>query len=426
MKHVAIYATIVFNSIAEELTMSDREERERDERPRFASGDQDYDSARDWNADVDVEKMIRESKKRDPRAWAKAPEMLETHPVPEWLDLAEHFEPAGHLFGQFWRRGEVAILFGGTGTGKSALATQIGESLARGRGIAPFDGPDVVAVEQQRVLYVDFELQLNQFAMRYARTAADGVRTEPFYEFSPEMIRCELAWDGQVLERYHGFSDMFFTALFNAIDEQQAKIVIVDNITFLDRTSTSNANTALFIMRALQQLRRQSDVSVLVLAHTPKRRPWMPVTEIDLQGSINLANFADSIFAVVRSRTSPELRYLKQVKSRTGRPEFTDRRVPVFALENYDLFSAMRCGPEWPRGDEARDFLGFRFVEFAPEDDHLDIGKRVNGAEARRPGHPPSIIREARKLSAAGKSTRAIAAELGIPITTAQRYCANG
>jgi len=67
-----------------------------------------------------------------------------------------------------------------------------------------------------------------------------------------------------------------------------------------------------------------------VLAHTPKRRQWEPLSELDLQGSINLGNFADSIFAIGRSRVAPDLRYLKQIKVRTGRPEYGADRVPDF------------------------------------------------------------------------------------------------
>lgn len=392
--------------------------RERDDRPRFASGDQDYDSARGWDPGPDIAKLVRDSKKRDPRAWAKPPEMFETHPVQEWFGLAQHFEPRGQLFGPFWRQGEVAVLFGGTGTGKSALAAQIGESLARGRPIAPFDGPEAAAVEPQRVLYIDFELQLNQFAPRYARTDDGGERKGDYYEFSPGMIRCELAWNGQVLEGYAGFTDMFFTALVNAIDDHEVNVVIVDNITFLDRTSTSNANTAMLIMRSLQQLKRQSEVSVLVLAHTPKRRPWMPVTELDLQGSINLANFADSIFAIARSRNLPDLRYLKQVKVRSGRPELTATRVPVFALERYDFAAAQGRGS----GKESRDFLGFRFAEFAHEDDHLDTELRGSRNYSRCPKYSGSIVAEAKRLTAEGKTIAEIAEKLHIPKSTAHRY----
>lgn len=264
-----------------------------DDRPKFASGDQDYDSAVGWNQHVDFEKVMREAKKRDPDRWIQPLRMLESHPVSDWLTYAQHYEPSTQLFGPFWRRGEIAVLFGGTGTGKSALAAQIGESLARGRVLAPFDPAESEGRGPQRVIYVDFELRAYQFALRYTRIGADGKPTGGYYEFSQDMIRCELMWNGQVLEGYKGFTDMFFSALVDLIEHYDARVLIVDNITFLDRSSTSNASTALLIMRALQQLKREEDISILVLAHTPKRKAWLPVTETDLQGSINIANFAD-------------------------------------------------------------------------------------------------------------------------------------
>jgi KaiC/GvpD/RAD55 family RecA-like ATPase len=410
--------------------MSQRQDiyRDGDDRPRFASGDQDYDSAVGWDPRKSSKEWIAESKKRDPRAWAKVPELLDLHPAGDWLEMSRHYDPAGQLFGPFWRRGEVTILFGGTGTGKSALAAQIGESIARGVPTAPFNGEDSVAIEPQPVIYIDFELRANQFAMRYARTGEDGVRCGPFYEFSRNLIRSELKWNGEVTNGYDGFSDMLFTSLINAIHDLDARAVIIDNITFLDRASTSNSNTALFIMRALQQLKRDEDVSVLVLAHTPKRAEWSPVTELDLQGSINLANFADSVFAVARSRVAPELRYLKQVKARSGTLEYDATRVPLFALEKYDLHSAMRSGPPFAadsRDEETRNFLGFRFVEFAVEEEHLEQDARGSATASRSLMRRRSAIREARKLAAGGKSNRAIAVELAIPRSTVQRYLRN-
>jgi len=43
------------------------------------------------------------------------------------------------LFGEFWLEGELAILFADTGKGKSLLAVQIAESIARGRPIGPLE-----------------------------------------------------------------------------------------------------------------------------------------------------------------------------------------------------------------------------------------------------------------------------------------------
>lgn len=392
---------------------------DRDDEPRFASGDQDYDSAAGWSPSVDVEKMRRDAMKRDPREWARPPRMLEIHPIADWLNYAQYYDPTTQLFGPFWRSGEVAVLFGGTGTGKSALAAQIAESLARGRALAPFDTGEAESAGPQKVLYVDFELRVFQFASRYSQTGAHDGPASAYYEFSPNLIRCELSWDGHVQDGYTGFSDMLFTALLNKIAEYEATVLIVDNITFLDRATTSNASTALYIMRMLQQLKRRSDVSVLVLAHTPKRREWMPVTEIDLQGSINLANFADSIFAVARSRVSPDLRYLKQIKVRSGRPEMTADHVPVFEFAKYDLATAF--GGE----GKGKDFLGFRFVEFAREADHLENEPARISDGSTRTKYDQSTIDKVKQLAAQGEKIIDIAAEVGVPRSTVHRYVRN-
>ncbi|MEO8649094.1 MAG: AAA family ATPase, partial [Acidobacteriota bacterium] len=49
-------------------------------------------------------------------------------------------EPNG-LFGGLWREGEMALLFGVAGAGKSILAVQIADALARGSGIAGVEMP---------------------------------------------------------------------------------------------------------------------------------------------------------------------------------------------------------------------------------------------------------------------------------------------
>src|SRR2546430_14470578 len=45
--------------------------------------------------------------------------------------------PPRMLFDEFWREGELAVLFGDTGVGKSVLAMQIGDAIARGTCVGP-------------------------------------------------------------------------------------------------------------------------------------------------------------------------------------------------------------------------------------------------------------------------------------------------
>src|SRR4051794_923618 len=76
----------------------------------------------------------------------------------------KHAGPAKMLFDEFWREGELSLLFGAAGTGKSVLAMQIADRLARGRGIDGFE----MTVKRQRVLYVDLRLSQRNFDSRYS------------------------------------------------------------------------------------------------------------------------------------------------------------------------------------------------------------------------------------------------------------------
>src|SRR5204862_8194994 len=149
------------------------------------------------------------------------------------------------------------------------------------------------------------------------------------------IIRAEMYWNGRIIDGYDGFSDMFFQNVSDLIEAHETDVLIVDNITFLDRTSTTNVNTALGIMRSLSNLKKSKLISILVLAHTSKRFRSQPLTSGDLQGSINLANFADSIFAMGPSYLQKNLRYLKQLKSRSSRIEHDTDNVAVYKLDKF-------------------------------------------------------------------------------------------
>jgi RecA-family ATPase len=68
--------------------------------------------------------------------------------------------PQPALVDGFWQSGEVALLFGAAGIGKSLLAVQVAEALARGR---PIDGFVMPRRQRRRVLYVDLTLSDVQF-----------------------------------------------------------------------------------------------------------------------------------------------------------------------------------------------------------------------------------------------------------------------
>ena len=131
-------------------------------------------------------------------------------------------------------------------------------------------------------------------------------------------------------------------------------VLVIDNITFLKTASTQEGDVAAAIMRMLNIWKRQYNLTIIVLAHTPKKNPSEPLNRNHLAGSSNLSNFADNVIAIGQSCIDKNFRYLKQIKpSRSGEIELTEKHVLVMCLANQGKFT------------------GFEFVEYSQEKDHL-------------------------------------------------------
>lgn len=375
-------------------------------------GDQDYDSAIGWEPDH-IKKLREKAKKQVPKG---SPEILFGRTLNGWLEKVFPSSAEDPLFGPFWLRNELAIMFSSAGVGKSLLAVQIAELLARGFRMDPFG---VGSCKPEKILYLDFELSREQLLSRYSVTDQAGVSGTNVYEFSPGIIRTESYWDGQIATAYETFTEMLFDQVRDLVIEFDIGVLIVDNITFLDSSSTSNTDISLGIMRRLNELKKSEFLSILVLAHAGKSsgQPG-PLTAADLQGSANLANFADSVFALGRSVHSPRLRYLKQIKSRSSRIEFDERKVPVFTLGKFDLAAAM--GLAASERPPIENFLGYRYFEFRSERQLCGLG---NSGPVTTKADARAI---ACSLARKGKSITAIAEELGVSRATVHRYVKSG
>jgi hypothetical protein len=269
-------------------------------------------------------------------------------------------------------------------------------------------------------LYIDFELTLQQFTRRYSTESKDGLRVENLYKFSPNFLRGELVWNGSIVDGYEDFTDMLFTDLDRKLTEHEATVLICDNITFLSTSSTANASIAFRLMNRLQELKKYHFISVLAVAHTPKRPDHRPLTERDLQGSIDIAKVADSMFALGRSSIAPDLRYIKQIKSRSGQMEFGSENVLVYHLGKFAL-----TGHESESNPDSKNFFGYSFVGLENELTHLPAPFRPLPVK-QRPKVDHSRVAYAKMLAAQGMSSAAIGKKLGIGKTTAYRYITKG
>ena len=267
--------------------------------------------------------------------------LLEVKTANSWIEQASKRPIPRMLFSEFWYEQELCILFADTNVGKTILAVQIADSISRGQSIPGFK----LETMPQKVIYCDFELNDKQFQGRYSHNYG-----EP-YVFSDNFLRVEINPDA-VFPEDASFELSLSNAIESVIIETGAKILIIDNITYL-RHENERAKDALPLMKHLKMLKNKYNLSLLVLAHTPKRDLTKPLTRNDLQGSKVLMNFCDSSFAIGESSSDSSFRYIKMIKVRSTE-------------HIYDSYNIIVCQITKPDN-----FLHFNFLHLDSEYKHL-------------------------------------------------------
>lgn len=235
-----------------------------------------------------------------------------------WVDEAKKRPIPNMLFDVFWFENEICILFADTNVGKSILGVQIAESISRGVAIEGF----ALEVKPQKVIYFDFELSDKQFEKRYSNNYKDH------YRFSNNFMRAEIDSDAEVPKEFKCFEDYLVHSIGIVIGRDNPKVLIIDNLTYL-KNDNEKAKDALPLMKELKKISRTYNISLLVLAHTPKRDSTKPLTKNDLAGSKMLMNFCDSSFAIGESSNDTGMRYLKQIKMRNSEHVYNSDNVAV-------------------------------------------------------------------------------------------------
>ncbi len=258
-----------------------------------------------------------------------------------WIEQAKSRPIPKMLFSEFWYESEVCILFSDTNLGKSILAVQIANSISRGEHIPGFK----LEADKQSVLYFDFELTEKQFQNRYA------IDYENAYRFDDNLLRVEINPDSDIPDELT-FEKFLSNSLETLIIERNSKILVIDNLTYL-RTETEKAKDALPLMKELKALKNKYHLSLLILAHTPKRDLSKPITRNDLQGSKMLINFCDSSFSIGESSTDKGVRYIKMIKARNTEIVYDAENVCVCQIA------------------KPHNFLQFEFLDFGSESHHL-------------------------------------------------------
>ena len=272
------------------------------------------------------------------------------------------------LWDSFWYEGELSCLFADSNVGKSILAVQIADRIAR----------------TDNVLYLDFELSEKQFQLRYTNEHGKP------YTFPESLYRVSLDCNS-LLEA--DFEEAIMGGIEQMALQTGCKIFIVDNLTYLC-CAMEKGDAAGRLMIQLNNLKKKYGLSVLVLAHTPKRSLDCPITSNDLAGSKRLYNFFDSVFAIGKSAQDGELRYVKQLKVRYGTFSHDADNVIIYEIEKVDAF------------------LQFVFRGYSTEKEHL---KKLGDNESSQ--RDCQIL----QLSRSGKSVREIASQVNCGKSTVSR-----
>ena len=274
------------------------------------------------------------------------------------------------LWYELWFEGELCFMYAGYGAGKSIYAVQIADEISK----------------IEKVILFDFELSQKQFQIRYSDD--NGANS---YEFNQNFLRGEINPDGD-------FSDDIEKQINLEMEVQikntGTKVIIVDNLTFLT-VETEKSKSALPLMKNLKKLKNKYGLSILCLAHTPKREESRPITGNDLAGSKTLMNICDSAFAIGMSSRDKNMRYVKQIKVRNCEKKYDSENVLIYEILK-----------------ENENFVKFRFIDYGNEYDHLKEPKK---------SEEESLLEKMKELKDAGKSYRQIADELGISKSKVER-----
>ena len=267
-----------------------------------------------------------------------------------------------------WYEGEVCCLFSDSNLGKSIYAVQIATSIAK----------------KQKVLYFDFELSDKQFQLRYSDEANN------LNQFPDNLYRVEINRDS--LDAVN-FEEAVIGNIEQTAIKLGAKVLIIDNLTYLC-VASEKGDAAGTLMLRLMALKRKYGLSMLILAHTPKRCLSNPITQNDLAGSKKLYNFFDSVFAIGKSAKNSSVRYIKQLKVR-------------YCNYTYDADNVIVCVIE-----KVGTFLQFVDIGYAVEKEHLKEPSEKDSTQEKE---------TIKRMVAEGKTYRVIASELGVTLGKVQR-----
>jgi replicative DNA helicase len=311
---------------------------------------------------------------------------LKGYSMPTVLKMAEKATTKSFLMGSLIKVEDIAILFSGPENGKSILGIQMADKISRGESL--FGGVLRNECDPKKVVYFDFELTLSDYKNRYMDAAGNK------YPFLDDGSFIRVGNDEERPKTFAEIASNMERILSRNIELHRPEVVFIDNITAMSNGSTADAEVVKKVMDLLLILKKRYKLTIIVLAHTPKRYDMSKTLGIeDLAGSALLAAYADSIIVIGRSKMGNNVKYIKHIKVRSGTKIHDELNVIQVVIEKEGAFLQMKTLEE-PTGREW---------------DHLTAKTDIMLDE--------KIINEMVELKNQGKSIRQIKEELGLHIS---------
>lgn len=193
------------------------------------------------------------------------------------------------------------------------------------------------------------------------------------------------------------YEKFFIKSLKDSINQTQASVVIIDNMTKAVSGDTDSAKNTIPIMNSLSELKSNQGLTFIILEHNKSR--WLATNQSQWSTRVkNEINFADSVFTIGRSANDKNIRYIKQLKVRSAELE-------------YDAENVLICELSKDKG-----FLGFK---------EIGKGNEYDLIRAITDENKNTKIEKVLSLKAQGFSNVAIARELGVSEGAIRKWTKN-
>lgn len=183
------------------------------------------------------------------------------------LEKAKKLPPLVPLYDNIVLEGDLSVIFGQSGIGKTIFAMQIASDIA---------------AKGKRVLYVDFEMTERQLYARYQSIV-----------FPDTFFRAEVDKDH--------INDNVLKGIEEVAKANMAQVVFIDNITALSQ-SLDKGSDAGVLMAELNRMKKENGWTMIILTHVPKQYSGnTPLILSAIQGSAKINQLVDDVIGLAQS-----------------------------------------------------------------------------------------------------------------------------